>query len=209
MGHLDALDRRFGAERVLGGFCIISSTLDPEGRVLHLNDLHTLAFGERDGSLSARAVAVGQVFECVRVDARLSGAILHEMWEKWVFIAALAGITCLMRATIGDIVAAGGAGLATALLDECAAIATAEGFRPSDAAIERSRAMLTAQGSSLAASMLRDIEGDHISGDLLRRGAARGVGAPVLGIVQAHLQAYAERTEKTQKTQKTQRTERK
>jgi 2-dehydropantoate 2-reductase len=64
--------------------------------------------------------------------------------------------------------------------------------------MERSDAMLTAQGSSLAASMLRDIErgapteGDHIIGDLLRRGTARGVSAPVLGIVQAHLRAYGE-----------------
>jgi 2-dehydropantoate 2-reductase len=199
MRHLDVLDRRFGPDRVLGGLCIISSALDPEGRVLHLNDLHTLAFGERDGSLSARAVAIGQVFECVRVDARLSPAILHEMWEKWIFIAALAGITCLMRATIGDIVAAGGAGLAMSLLDECAAIATAAGFRPSEPSIERSRAMLTTPGSSLAASMFRDIErgapteGDHIIGDLLSRGIAHGVVTPVLRIADAHLRAYAER----------------
>jgi hypothetical protein len=33
------------------------------------------------------------------------------MWEKWAFIAANVGITCLMRAAIGDIVAAGGADL--------------------------------------------------------------------------------------------------
>ena len=208
MGHLDALDHRFGAERVLGGFCIISSALDAEGRVLHLNDLHTLTFGERDGSHSARAVAIGEVFECVRVDARLSAAILHEMWEKWVFIAALAGITCLMRATIGDIVAAGGAALATGLLDECAAIAAAEGFRPSETALERSRAMLTAAGSPLAASMSRDIErgaqteGEHILGDLLRRGTARGVSAPVLGMAAVHVRAYEERTERTERAEK-------
>ena len=41
-----------------------------------------------------------------RFDCRLSTAILQEMWEKWVFIATTAGITCLMRATVGDIVAA-------------------------------------------------------------------------------------------------------
>ena len=45
--------------------------------------------------------------------SRLSTAILQEMWEKWVFIATIAGITCLMRATVGDIVAAGGAALTT------------------------------------------------------------------------------------------------
>src|SRR5262249_26485019 len=130
MRHMDVLDRQFGADRVLGGLCIISSALDAEGRVFHLNDLHTLAFGERSGSNGALAAAIGEAFECVRVEARLSPAILQEMWEKWVFIATLAGITCLMRASIGDIVAAGAAALATELLNECAAIAAAEGFRP-------------------------------------------------------------------------------
>src|SRR5262245_8799844 len=63
MRHMDVLDRRFGADRVLGGLCIISSALDAEGRVLHLNDLHTLAFGERSGSNGALAAAIGEAFE--------------------------------------------------------------------------------------------------------------------------------------------------
>src|SRR6516164_2966836 len=31
MRHLDALEARFGAERVLGGQCLISAVLDPDG----------------------------------------------------------------------------------------------------------------------------------------------------------------------------------
>src|SRR6267154_1339081 len=50
-------------------------------------------------------------------------SILQDMWEKWTFIATAAGITCLMRASVGDIVAAGGAPIAEALLDEISAIA--------------------------------------------------------------------------------------
>src|SRR6516164_8194894 len=49
MKHMDVLAARFGAGAVLGGQCIISATLDPEGRVLHLNDLHFLSFGEQNG----------------------------------------------------------------------------------------------------------------------------------------------------------------
>jgi hypothetical protein len=51
------------------------------------------------------------------------------MCEKRVFIAASVGITRLMRAAIGAIVAAGAADLATGLLAECTAIAAKEGFR--------------------------------------------------------------------------------
>ena len=86
---------------------MISTTLDPDGRILHLNDAHTLRFGERDGSLTPRVEAIAAEFSVAGFESRASSAIMQEMWEKWVFIASFAGITCLMRAPIGDIVAAG------------------------------------------------------------------------------------------------------
>lgn len=121
MRHLDQLALRFGARAVLGGQCVISATLDEAGRVRHLADAHLLSFGERDGGLSPRIEAIAAEFAGSTMDVRASTAILQEMWEKWVFIATAAGITCLMRASIGDIVAAGAADIATALLEECAA----------------------------------------------------------------------------------------
>ena len=54
MRHLDVLADRFGAQRVLGGLAMISATIDADGGIVHLNDLHTLAFGELDGSRSQR-----------------------------------------------------------------------------------------------------------------------------------------------------------
>jgi 2-dehydropantoate 2-reductase len=103
------------------------------------------------------------------------------MWEKWVFLAALAGMTCLMRAAVGDIVAAGGADLAAELLEECREIAEANGWPPGAEFVERARRHLTAADSPLIASMLGDVErharteADHVLGDLLgRRGAKSG-----------------------------------
>jgi len=193
MRHLDRLDERFGAGRVLGGLCLISSMLDPEGRILHLNDFHGLVFGERDGAHSARVEAIAAAFAGARFDPRPSSAILLEMWEKWVFIASLAGTTCLMRASVGDALAAGGAGLALAILEECAAIAAGQGFPPGPAALAKVRAILTTP-SGLKASMLRDLEqgapseAEHVIGDLLRRG--RPGAQPMLDLVMAHLRAY-------------------
>ena len=196
MRHLGALETRFGTKRVLGGQCLISAALDADGGIRHLSDTHSLSFGERDGSRSARVEAVASVLSGTRFEARLSEMILQEMWEKWVFIATSAGITCLMRAAIGDIVAAGAAELATRLFDECVAIATAQGFPPRPEFLERTRAMLTAPGSQLTASMLRDIErgapieADHILGDLLRRGGTNGDTESLLSIAFRHARAY-------------------
>ena len=199
MGHMEYLGGRFGAAAVLGGQCVISVTLDGDGYVLHLNDTHGLSFGEQNGETSPRAEAIAAAFSGANFESRLSKTILHEMWEKWVLIATMAGSNCLMRAAVGDIVAAGAANLSLALLDECAGIATAQNFAPSEAAMARNRGMLTMPGSTFAASMLRDVErgapteADHILGDLIRRCGAGGGGPndfPLLRIAYANLRAY-------------------
>jgi len=209
MRHLDQLDARFGASHVLGGQCVISVALDPEGRVLHLNDSHRLTFGERDGSRSPRARAIAELLSGARFETILSEAIVQEMWEKWVLIAATAGITCLMRGAVGDIVAAGAGDIATLMLDECSAIAERHGYRPSPASDQRSRAMLTAAGSPFTASMLRDIErgmpieADHIIGDLLARAGERADHSALLRIAFAHLKTYEARRTREALVEKT------
>lgn len=199
MRHLDLLDQRFGSSHVLGGLCVISAALEAGGRILHLNDLHLLAFGERDGSRSPRVEAIASAFSGARFDSRLSAVILQEMWEKWVFMATCGGITCLMRATIGDIVAAGAGAFVSELLDECDAIASSLGFPSRPPSLEKNRAMLTQPGSALAASIFRDIErrapveADHLIGDLLHRGEQRQIASPLLRLAYAHLRTYEAR----------------
>jgi 2-dehydropantoate 2-reductase len=202
MRHMDLLGARFGAGAVLGGQCIISATLDGEGRILHLNDLHFLSFGEQNGAKSPRMAAIAADFAGAKFDSQLSTAILQEMWEKWAFIAAAAGICCLMRGAFGDIAAAGASQLASDMFAECCAIAAKNGFNPGETAVKRSIGMLTAPGSPIAASMLRDIERgapietDHIVGDLLARGGARSVDYPLLQIAYAHLRTYEARRQR-------------
>ncbi len=139
MRHLDLLDERFGAARVLGGQCLISAKLDDRGSILHLNDSHLLTFGEREGNRSPRIDGIAAEMGKARFELRASSVILLEMWEKWVFLATLAGITCLMRGTIGDIAAAGGAHLAVDLLEECRSIAASAGFAPRAEFLEQTR----------------------------------------------------------------------
>jgi 2-dehydropantoate 2-reductase len=197
MRHLDVLDARFGMQRVLGGVARISSTLDADGRIHQLGTFNALAFGARGGGTQAAA----EVAESLRVpgfDAHSSADILHEMWEKWVFIAAAASTTSLMRASIGDIMAADARDIPLQLLQECGAIAAEHGFAPREAAKAAGLAVLTAAGSPFTASMLRDIEqgsrieADHIVGDLLRR-APKSLPAPLLATAYAHLRSYEAR----------------
>ncbi|ACK84000.1 2-dehydropantoate 2-reductase [Methylorubrum extorquens] len=198
--HLDVLDQAFGADHVLGGSCAIVATLTGDGEIRQMTDLHTLTYGERDGTRSERIARIEAQMEGVRFQPRASDKILLEMWEKWVFLATLAGSTTLMRSALGDIVAApGGRAFIEALHDECQAVAGANGNAAREKVFAGARKMLTAEGSAMTASMLRDIEGgarieaDHIIGDLIARGQAKGVETPVLARVLTHLKAYEHR----------------
>ncbi|WP_330987160.1 ketopantoate reductase C-terminal domain-containing protein [Herbaspirillum lusitanum] len=85
------------------------------------------------------------------------------------------------------------------LLDEASGIAAANGHAPGGPFFERTRKMLTEAGSTLTASMFRDIgngariEADHIIGDLLRRGREAAVKTDLLQVVYTHLKTYEAR----------------
>jgi 2-dehydropantoate 2-reductase len=197
MLHLDVLDKKFGHERVLGGLCAIAATLNERREIVQLAPMQALGFGERNGKLSDRVRTIADAMASGKFGAAASENIIHDMWEKWVFLATLAASTCLMRAQVGHILASpGGMDFILGMLDECSAVATAEGHPPNGPFFERARGMLTTEGSQLSASMFRDVqagapvEADHVIGDLLARGDAAKVPVPKLRIAYTHLKTY-------------------
>jgi 2-dehydropantoate 2-reductase len=196
MLHLDVLDDKFGRERVLGGLCAIAVTLNEKREVVQLQPMQSLGFGERCGKMSDRVRAIAQAFSSIS-GAGASDNVMQDMWEKWVFLTSIAASTCLMRAPVGMILAApGGKDFMLGILDECRAVAAAEGFPPREAALQRTTAMLTTEGSPLTASMFRDmranmpVEADHVVGDLIARGDAAKVPVRRLRTAYTHLKAY-------------------
>jgi 2-dehydropantoate 2-reductase len=197
MLHLDVLDQKFGAERVLGGLCAIAVTLNEAREVVHLMPMQSLTFGERDNKMSDRVRAIADVFAGGNCGATASEHIMQDMWEKWVFLASLAASTSLMRTSVGNILAApGGKDFLLGMLDECSAIASVEGFTPAGPYFQRTRGNLTTEGSPMTASMFRDIkaglavEADHVIGDLVARAEAAKIPVPKLRIAYTHLKAY-------------------
>jgi 2-dehydropantoate 2-reductase len=164
--------------------------------------MHVLTFGELSGIESPRVKALADLMGPVKVQWKLSPNIHLEMWEKWVFLSALAASTCLLRASVGDIVVAGGADTITGLLAETQSVAEASSYGSRPDVLARNRALLTAAGSTLTASMLRDVErggpveAEHVIGDLVRRGQAAGLAVPLLKLAYLHLKAYEARCQR-------------
>lgn len=195
--HLDVLDARFGQERVLGGLCHIGVTASAAGEIQHLNMLQRFVFGARTPDQAASAEALHKVVECGGFVPILSGAILQEMWEKFTFLATYAGMTTLLRAPVGAILATGeGEAIMREMLEECRAAATAADHAPRPEAMAQMIATLTERGSAGTASMLRDMarngrtEHEHIIGDMLVRARLAGVPAPLLRLSLTNAQAY-------------------
>lgn len=198
MAHLTRLTERFDSANVLGGQCLISVDRSTLGTILHLNDRHQLSFGELDGASTPRILRVAEALADAGFEANFSQHIVQDMWDKWCFIATLAGITCSMRASLGDVIEAQGLPLVVKLFAECCSIAEAQGHPLDETVRQRYLSMLAAPGSKLSASMLRDmergasIEVEHVLGDLLVRRNAQGLKPPlsVLDVAYTHLKAY-------------------
>jgi 2-dehydropantoate 2-reductase len=199
LAHFDRLDAEFGAHRVLGGCCHIAGNLSATGVVRQMTDLQRITFGVRpqnDAAATPLLAALADAYKQTPVDVRHTDQVLLEIWEKYVLLATLAGMTCLMRGSVGDIMAGdAGEALMLRMLAECEAAAAHAGQAPRPNVREGTAKMLTTRGSPFSASMLRDLEGGgptegaHIVGDMLARARAAGHDATMLGIAWTHLQA--------------------
>jgi 2-dehydropantoate 2-reductase len=203
MRHIDLLTKRFGEHAVIGGVCFVAAEIDDQGRIVQLADFQQLVYGERNGQITPRLKTLDATLQGAGFDARLSPDIMQAMWEKWFQLASLGAITCLMRGTIGEIVAApSGAELSIDVVNESAAVATACGHQPSGKVLSIHTAAMTAPGSSLTSSMYRDsrkgapVEADHILGDFIERGAEQGVDTPLLKAAFVNLRVYQDRLPK-------------
>ena len=200
MSHLATLNARFGEQAVLGGVVLIATQLSDEGDIVELAPSASLQIGAQDGSRTDRVQAAYDELSVAGFDLSISDDIVAEMWHKWVFIATVDALTCLMRGTVGDIVAVpGGRGLGPAMLAEASAVSAAAGYPVPEPRTEATTQAITQPGSPLTPSMARDladgrpVEVEPVLGDLTGRGSARGVPTPLLDLATMQLRVYNHR----------------
>lgn len=198
LDHLELLDQRLGRECVAGGVAHIAATITPGGAVRQLTDMHRLTFGARHESHNWHIHAFCELCEKALFESAISNDIEQVLWDKWVFLATLAGMTTLCRGSVGEIVNTTYGSVATiAMYDECCQVAKKAGHPIGDSARDAALGMLTEHGSSFTASMLRDLldgrrtEHDHILGAMVRRGLHLACDMPTTRLAFTHLQVQA------------------
>ena len=201
MRHIDLLVDRFGRDAVLGGVCVVSTTLDERGRVVQLASMQELTYGVLDPDHAGpRLTQVDAALQDAGFTARLSDSIVAAMWQKWVMLASAGALNLLLRGTVGDIVAVpDGVNVAREMVAEAVAIAAAAGQPLTAGAWRRIADMVTAPGSTFTTSMYRDVlagrpvESDAIIDDLVTRAEELGVATPLLRLAGVQLAVHQHR----------------
>jgi len=98
-----ALRAQYGDAAVMGGVGYVATTIDAPGVIRQTGPMQRLLFGEFDGTRSTRGVAFLDACLAGGIKAELSGNIVREIWQKFVFLVGLSGTTTTIRKPIGPI----------------------------------------------------------------------------------------------------------
>jgi 2-dehydropantoate 2-reductase len=172
---------------VLGGLARISAVRSAPGVVERLSSFNSMVVGELGGGLSERASAIAAAFLSAGIDARASATMHVELWQKYVFITAMAAVCGLARTSIGPVRdAPGGRRLIQRAVGEVVAVARARGVPlPEDEASRTSAYIMDALPAGMKPSFLLDLESggptelDTLSGAVARFAADAGIECPV------------------------------
>ena len=181
-----SLRAAFDARQLMGGVGYVATTIGSPGVIRQTGPMQRLLFGEFYGSRSERGEALLAACLAGGIQAELSGDILREIWQKYVFLVGLSGTTTTMRRTIGPI--RSNPQTRAFLLDvmrEVVAVGRAHGVAlPEDYAQVRLQ-LADDVSPDMTSSMHHDLERGNrlevrwLSGGVVELGTARGVPTPL------------------------------
>jgi 2-dehydropantoate 2-reductase len=192
----DKLERILGPGHVMGGAAQVFAVIEGPGVISHVAAGRIL-FGEMDGRATDRARAFLAACQRASIPAEISSRMLRTLWEKYVFLAAHAGMTALTRCPAGVLRnLEEPRRMYRLLLEEMAALGAAAGAGLDAGVVETCMGMLDALAPSFYSSLHHDLthgkrlELEALHGHAVRLGERHGVATPTLFAVYAALRPY-------------------
>jgi len=172
--------------QVLGGLARVSVVRTAPGVVERRSGFYSIVVGELGGGESERAVRIANALRTAGVDARASAAMDVELWQKYVFITAMAAVCGLARSSIGPVRdAPGGKRLIERAVSEVVAVARAHGVALPEDEAPRTCAYMDTLPAAMKPSFLLDLESggetelDTLSGTVSHLAQAFGIETPI------------------------------
>ena len=195
--HLEKLDKYFNKKNVYGGVAYISSNLDNHGIINHVGQNMKIAFGSRFEKNSNLIKDFYNRCKKTKFHSALSNDINQEIWEKWIFIATVAGVTTLFKTSLDKInISKEGQKFILNLFHECIEISKLNGFKIRDEVKKNHEAFLINPNSKVKASMLVDMEKKsltehkHIFKEFIKFAELKNFEASILKTVYLNMLVY-------------------
>ena len=194
IAHIERLIESFGEDAVIGGLCFIETTLDDNGTIIQKSPIHHLVYGELSGKITPRIKELQSVFDGANAFFEPSETINQDMWQKYLFITTMSGITSLMESPIGPIMElTNGRNTVESLLNEIAAVMYKIGAPIKDTIAKDLLEKISGMPYDMKSSMQRDmekslpLEADHLQGFLLYHAHKQNIPVPILETIYTKL----------------------
>jgi 2-dehydropantoate 2-reductase len=189
----------FDERQLMGGVGYVATTIEAPGVIRQTGSMQRLLFGEFDGSRSGRGEALLAACLAGGIRAELSTDIVSEIWQKFVALVGLSGMTTTIRKTIGPIRSNPQTrALLHDVMQEVVAVARAHGVPlPEDYARMRLQ-FADALPADMTSSMHHDLERGNrlevrwLAGGVVELGKAKGVPTPLNRAIADILALHAE-----------------
>jgi 2-dehydropantoate 2-reductase len=190
-----------GEARTLGGTTYIATALEAPGLIVQTGTHRRIVFGEAFGDLprmTGRVRAIHEAFSSADIQSFPVEDGRVPIWEKFVFLAAIAGFAGAARLPVGALRSDPFTrGQFLAACREIEAVARAEGVPVAADVVDRIGPYLDGIPGSMRPSLLIDlqagkrIEVEALQGAVVRRAATLGVPAPIMSTLYAVLKVHA------------------
>ena len=181
----DLLRAVLGDAAVVGGACYIAATIAEPGLIRHTGTMQKIAVGEFDGQRSERLERFAAACTAAGIDHEISADIQRTIWEKFVFLVALSGVTTTARVPIGRIRSEPRTrAFWRDVMLEVAAVARAEGVPLAEDFVDKRIAFADTLPETMTSSMHHDLDRGNrlevpwLAGDVAARGLRLGVPTP-------------------------------
>ena len=194
---VEILNRVIGPERVLGGVAYIAATIREPGVIAHTGTMARLRVGAFPGGAENRGHEFAATCRGAKIDVEVSQDIRRALWEKFCFLAAFAGCTCLARQPIGvvrydpDLRAT-----FEGAVQEAWSVARIQGVALADDYVKGTLTAIDTLPAEMKASMLHDLEGGRrleapwLSGAVVSMADKAGLHAPISRTLYAAVKPY-------------------
>ena len=195
---VERLSGVLGPERVIGGAAYIATTISSPGVIRHTSQFATIRFGRGDKKPDNTLNAFVDAGKAAKLDIALSADIERELWQKFIFLTAMAGSTASLRSSIGPIVADPELrGFFRALMEEAFAVGKAKGVALDPTYLDDRMTFVTSKiEPGMKASMAHDLERgnrlelDWLAGKVRALGRASGIPTPASDTVYTVLKLH-------------------